>query len=366
MGRGRFVVENYSNQRIGAFRTVLRDTLGIDSEEMESIRFPKIVLGGRDVNKVARQEIAQVKDHVFQLRKCDVAFELLKNQKGNTWSQCSSIGCDMYSSEEGRCVAPPKKSLRGFANRESTVWMADFASDRALEQESELVDMDLTTLYGQLIFFRQKGSQFSILLEGASGPATFALADLLSANMIATEDAKKNSNIEIEQLLSKADLLFYTLQEEMLVQCKNKLEEIRNDILAAPNVIYQAKFFAPAANYLMMCLCDRFLPTTSERFVQDLNTRVHLFLMRLKNDTRKSEEQIDSCFKTILQIFEEWFEWFKTMHGIAVIIKIGIRRDQIERAWDNRWPDSAKIAMDMADCDGTDKKCFSIIYRKDA
>lgn len=367
-------IENFSNQRIGAFRTVLRDTLGIDSEEMESIRFPKIVLGDREVNKVTRQEIAQVKDQVFQLRKCDVAFERLKNPEENAWSQCDGIDCDMYLSEEGRCAAPPAKLIRGFAKKGTAEWMADFPSDRALGNKDELAEMDLTTLYGQLIFLRHKGSQFSILLEGASGPATFALADLLSANMIATEDAKKRSSdtennpkIEIEKTLSKKDLLFYTLQEEMLVRCKNKLEEIRNNILATPDVIYQAEFFAPAANYLMLCLCDRFLPTTSERFVQDLNTRMHLFLTQLRKDTPafgKTEEQIGSCFNTIFQIFGEWFEWFKTVRGIAVIIKIGINRDPIKREWDNRWPDSVKIAMDTDGCDGADKKCFSIIYGK--
>ena len=155
----------------------------------------------------------------------------------------------------------------------------------------------------------------------------------------------------------------------MLVRCKNKLEEIRKDILADPNTIYQAEFFAPAANYLMLCLCDRFLPTTSERFVQDLNTRMHLFLTQLRKETPafgKSEEQIDSCFNTIFRILGEWFDWFKTMRGIAVIIKIGIRRDQIEREWDDRWPDSVKIAMDTDSCNGSDKKCFSIIYGKNA
>lgn len=371
-------IENFSNQRIGGFRTVLRDTLGIDSEETESIRFPKVVLGDREVNEVTGREIEQIKDQVFQLRKCDMAFERLRNQEKNIWSQCDGIKCDLYS--EGRCVAPPTKSLRGFVKKGTNGWMADFASDQALGREDGLAGMDLATLYGQLIFLRHKGSQFSILLEGASGPATFALADLISANIIATKDAENrlseaqkesnsNKKIKIEEILSKQDLLFYALQEEMLICCKNKLEEIRNNILAAPSTIYQAELFATAANYLMLCLCDRFLPTTSERFVQDLHTRMHLFLAQLRKDAPafgKSEEHIGNCFYNIFQIFGEWFKWFKTVRGIAVIIKVGIGRDQIEREWDNRWPDSVKIAMDMDNCDVADKKCFSIIYGKDA
>lgn len=372
-------IEKFSNQRIGAFRTVLQDTLGIHSEEKERIRFPRIIIGDRTVNDVADELIHEIKDQVFQLRKCDLAYELQNNPKEDIiWRQCRRMRCDMYSPQKRRCIAPQIKPLRGFAKGKSAEWMAEFASNRALENIDELEQMDLSKLYGQIVFRRHRENLFSILLEGASGPATFALADLLSTNEFATKAAddcsdkdekavdgcsSEGKKKEHKKILSKESLLFYTLQEAMLVQCKEKLEEIYNNVLAkSEEVIYG--FFAPAANYLMMGLCERFLPTTSERFIRDLNTRMHLFLTQLRKDilvSGKSEMYIEKSFNPIFEIFGTWFKWFENVHGMAVIIEIGIGQNPTKPDWDNRWPSNIKIAMEMDECSEVGKECFSII-----
>lgn len=365
-------IEKFSNQRIGAFRTVLQDTLELHLEKKEIVRFPQIIIGDRTVNKMASEVIHEIEDQIFQLKKCDFAFEGLKNPDIDLWCQCRSIGCDRYSAEEDRCIVPPIKSLRGFTKGKAAEWMAEFASDQALENNDQLKQMDLSKLYGQIVFRRHKENQFSILLEGASGPATFALADLLSANMIAAKeadncsgkDAKKYSGKENKRNPEKESLLFYTLQEVMLVRCKNKLEEIRHNISADADADVVYKFFAPAANYLMMGLCERFLPTASERFVRDLNTRIHLFLTQLRKDTLafgKSKSHIEKSLEIIFKIFGAWFKWFENVRGMAVIIKIDVGQNPTKPDWDNRWPNSAKIALETDECGGSTTECFSII-----
>lgn len=386
-------LDNFSNQRIGAFRMVLQATLGIKPEEMERTHFSQIIFGDRDVNEIAQRKIEEAKGQAFYLRKCDVAYDQREKNSKKIWEKCRKIGCDLYL--EGSCKRPLEKPLRGFGKNDGAQWEADFTSAQALEKNQKLGEIEWGTLYGQIVFLRQKESQFSIILEGTSGPATYALADLLGSNTIVTKEverrkedarakaeaeAKRKKDAEIAGGAAKSEdmkeaeeakpakvgfhqdeLFFYTLQKTMLLRCKDKLKEIRDGVRADPSWKYNDELFAPAANYLMLCLCERFLPTASERFVNDLDTRMQLFLNQLKLDT---QTELAPCFDAIFKIFGEWIVWFKTVRGIAVILEVKFRRDRAIKAWDNRWPHSVRIAMGKDDRDGADQECFSIIEIK--
>lgn len=309
---GSSAIAQFVNQRSGIFRAVLEDTpkrQDTDDSQM-NISLPRnnlITLGAEDVNQQTskiRNCVIGLKDQVFTLHKKIMSIDEAENVKRG--------GGIAQTGELEKNEDKPKKdkvAMRGF--------VPGINIDQGKEWTEEFLSPQVDTLqngklYGQMIFLRIDRNHYFVLLEGASGPATYAMAKLLVDNDI---NSRKNNPADTE----KDPLLFYNLQINMLKKHSESLQSKYKQQNGNSNN-KMGEVFALTANYLMMCLCERFLPLTSQNFIEDLEARMHLYLKLLERDLNGEEYQDYFC--QIREVLRKWFtDDFEQVCGASIILK---------------------------------------------
>lgn len=274
------------------------------SEEKNNLRFLNncISMGDREVNPFTAGLLEPYKKYLYRTGKCDTC----------TKKACAEEGCLIQNIQESKIddnsIFKDRQSFisyRGFYDQENSK-IQKFPTEEFLKNGTDKdIEKMKVILYGHLIMIRGKAEDrnrdlFSIALEGSSGPATLALAKILSSNGL--EKDVENCN------------LFSKLEELLLRYYRDELKK---------RLMIDNKYTESVVLYLCSCLCNYFLPLIKSEKLEALKKRAWTFLHSTGNYQRmgQAEWNLDDLYKKL----EDWIDWIDNHKCVEGIVEVEVK-----------------------------------------
>lgn len=292
-------------------------------------------MGDRYVNVMAQ---ALLDDRLYSFRKCDRC-ALFPSEKESAW-----IYDDCFCS--GKTETPCRyqnsaQSGGGYFNRvfypreqpdtmdyATKYWKRPDMNDDEQEFDSKL--------YGHLVIIRncvspQKDTPredaprdtidnniedgfskdedcISLILEGASGPATQGIARLITQSSLENDLYQSN--------------LFYIIQKKLLTIHEADLYKKLDELETECSELDLSQHKEPVVEYLMSNLCNCFLPVVTNTFLEALKRRTWCFFHSLYNsDTAKVFHSMEST-QLLYDTVVKWVNSIKMIRYTEAIVEI--------------------------------------------
>ena len=274
-----------------------------------------IAMGDRTVSFASAGIMKPYRRHLFMLNKCDCCRK--KDGTPYHYADCYYQGEDGSCRNEKVCKClqgDGKKSFRGFSFGKKTIY-GPFLSRDDLSRLTDSLSEKQLTVYGHLVIVREtadgrwgevgmKGGYITVVLEGSTGPGTFALAKILSS-----DEGKRDGN---------ASMLFFRLQSMMLAYYKKDLENrFRSEGDEAAGT-----FLESVKTYLIGSLCNSFLPVILPDFLEAMKKRAWSFIH--VSGRREGSFFEDSTLDSYYRIAERWIDWIDGHRFLEAIVKVDI------------------------------------------
>lgn len=344
---GLIYINNYINRLAMLHKADFQNSLKLWAEMREKLkrsgktildvpfhpRRSSIGMGDRTMSFASSGILRPYRKKLFVLNKCDCCrkeagspnhySECYYYQDDHTCSNNVVSSCGKQDSEKGfrgfsygkemiNDVFYPKTYLKNLTRSLKEVPMTVFAhlviirerTDEIWQAEEGEENRPSFKADRQTKADNMKSGYISVVLEGTTGPATFALAKIL-----ACDEGKRSG---------EASRLFFELQCMMLEYYKKNLEsrfQTEGDSAAAT-------FLKSVKTYLIGSLCNSFLPVISPDFLEAMKKRAWSFIH--VSGTREGMYFESSTLDSYYAIVNRWINWIDGHRFLEAIVQVDI------------------------------------------
>lgn len=264
-----------------------------------------IVMGDRNVNCFTKALMAPYEGKLYRFVKCDCCEK--EHCVKEPLCPHKSLSENFEENSSTTEVKILSNSYRGFCssnNETGKFYIKYFPTVESLKKmDSDNDNMEMI-IYGHLVIIR-KGESHFVLLEGASGPGTLALAEVLSSGG-PTGDTS---------------CLFLEIQEELLKFYMGKLKNMLGFCeggQAQPEESFH-KYADSLHYYIGCCLCNYFLPAMRDSDFDTLKERGRSFLSHFNSSGS------GSILSILTSILNNWIEWMKNCSCTEAIVEVKVK-----------------------------------------